>query len=1046
MANYVRQTEAKKMNMVNPYPGLRPFSTIDAQLFFGRSEEVEEMTANLMKNRILVITGGPGIGKTSLVNAGLIPSLMNQGDWIIFKTRPGSTPLKDLYSEINKNHGKDPSSASKTDTPEPAEIMHILSDMHKEYQAGVLIIVDQFEEIFTRNGMLSEDRQNKQREMFVDFLLQAAGQQAVPVHIIITIRSDFLDECFVFHEFSDFIDLYRYPINKLSVDNITRAIMGPLEVSNVSIQRDLVKKIITDIQDNPDSLPVLQHALMRTWHYWHARKEPETPISLEDYERLGSIDHAISKYADEAYGQLSDEEKEYCERLFRALTERDHKNRDICIPLRVSKLSEISQIPVEKVIRLADIFRREGRGFLTPGIDTPLDKNTVLRISHESLMTLWYRLDEWADNEYESVQMYLNLAEAAGLYQVGKAELWRPPELETALEWYRINKPNLAWAERHNPAFERTMVFLTTSEREYAIEEEDLFQEERRKRVLNRILAGILGVAAVIAIVIFSIQHTRKPVPATQEVMQTRTEEPDGSTQAQTSSEEPAAITNENNQDITTGQAGNASPDLAAVSQPDADKNAGLQAGNQTDENMNRQAVNHEVITRNQAEVPAPDRSATVNKPNTTENRTSATQSNSEPASRRTESQTSVPEVVLTTQKVLPVIKSMTNQSVSSSGDPDLHALLAYQAFLFNKEYNKDNFDAGIYTGLYQSVKTFRGNDFNVYEGHTNAVRSVDFMPNSSSFFSGGSDGTIMKWSLDNQQKKPSTILSGHNIIDLVKVSPNGKWLLFAESNAGLNLINLSGRNYTPDLMTGSEKNIRTIALAPDNNSVYTAGLDNYIEFWNITVRAARKLTDTESRVNALVVSPDGLLLAGGLRNGQLTIWKLKDNLQNQVVRGDNSDAIQSLSFSKNGRYLACGTLNGNILVYNTGNFQLIGTLKGHKARVTSLAFSPDGSRLVSGSYDGQVLLWDFANMDSQPVKMTDNAGFIFTVAFSPDGNYFVSGSAKEPRLVARPAKASLLASQICMLVKRDMTKEEWDTYVGNDIPYRKTCSGTGSN
>ncbi len=1052
MANYMRHTEAKKMNLVNPYPGLRPFSTRDTQIFFGRSKEIDDVVRNLMKNRFAAITGSPGSGKTSLVNAGVIPALMYNGEWIVFRTRPGVRPLLGLYSEILKKQGKEPLETPPLKSPEPEVILKALREMHKEYQAGILIFIDQFEEIFTQKISSNEEIYRKYLENYVNFLLQTVSQQDIPVHIITTIRTDFLEECSVFSEFSDLIDLHQYPLQRLMPDDITRVIMGPLEITGVGIQRELVKRMLNDVSDNPDLLPVLQHALMKTFLAWSQRKKEDSPVSIPDYEELGSIDHAISKSADEAYGQLTEEDKGYCERIFRALSERDFQNRDVCIPLKISRVSEITQVPVEKIIRITDVFRREGRGFITPSIDVPLDKNSVISVSHESLMKLWYRLDEWADEEYESVQMYLKLAEAAELYQVGKAELWRSPELESALEWYRNKKPNLAWAERYNPAFERTIVFLTTSEREFAAEEEEHFQEEKRKRILNRVLTSILAIAAIIAIVIFSLQRVQKPSSEKQEtiavnpgennpasgdntvnpgetnpsVKADKENEVTGTTPPSQSVQKPA----ENANQPVTGENGREAEQSPVIETQPKTKGENNDIGAQRE---NPPPVNIEppVKDNNRKEVTA-KRDATVQ---TEEN---------EPSTKADEP--AVKSVTLTPAKMLPVIKSLAGQSLNTSNDPSLNALLAYQAYQFNNEFNNGTSSAAIYNGLYMAMKNLRGDNYNVYEGHSNAVRTLDFLPGTSIFFSGGSDGKLLKWDLSTESNKPSTILSGRNIIDVIDVTPNGKWLLFAERGNGLNLINLSGNTGSPDQMTGSDKNIRTIAVAPDNNTVYTAGFDNYIEIWNITVRSAKKLTDTESMVNSLAVSPGGDLLAGAMRNGKTMIWKLKDNMKSLAISTNENDAVQSVRFSQGGSLLACGTLSGKIMIFRTSDLSLVNTFNGHKARVTSLEFSPDGEKLVSGSYDGTVILWDLTGSSGQPITLTDNAGFVFTVGFSPDGNYFLSGSAKEPRLVARPAKASIPASRICPLVKRDMTTDEWNKFVGSDIPYRKTCSGGGSD
>jgi WD40 repeat protein len=149
---------------------------------------------------------------------------------------------------------------------------------------------------------------------------------------------------------------------------------------------------------------------------------------------------------------------------------------------------------------------------------------------------------------------------------------------------------------------------------------------------------------------------------------------------------------------------------------------------------------------------------------------------------------------------------------------------------------------------------------------------------------------------------------------------------------------------------------------------------------------------------------------------------------------------VLSLRFSPNGRYLACGTQNGNIILFRTSDYEISRVLSGHTARVTEIDFSSNSQFLASSGYDGKVLYWSLANADS-PVILDDNGGFVFAVNFSSDGNYIASGSAHENRLVVRPAQLSQLADRICFLVSRNLTQAEWRNYVGNDIPYQKTCS-----
>ncbi|MGC9344747.1 MAG: WD40 repeat domain-containing protein, partial [Bacteroidales bacterium] len=188
-------------------------------------------------------------------------------------------------------------------------------------------------------------------------------------------------------------------------------------------------------------------------------------------------------------------------------------------------------------------------------------------------------------------------------------------------------------------------------------------------------------------------------------------------------------------------------------------------------------------------------------------------------------------------------------------------------------------------------------------------------------------------------------------------------------------------------------------------------------------------------------ISPDGNSLVGGTRDGKTIVWNTSGDYEANVIYNDPGNAVQSVSYSPNGRYLACGTLNGNVLVFRAGSYELITELPGHTARVTEIDFSPNSSYLASSAYDGKILLWNMANLRGGPAVFNDNGGFVFTVRFSTDGKNLVGGSAQESRLVSRPVSATQLADRVCFLVSRNFTQAEWDRFVAPDIPYEKTCS-----
>ncbi|HMQ01379.1 MAG TPA: High-affnity carbon uptake protein Hat/HatR, partial [Cyclobacteriaceae bacterium] len=263
----------------------------------------------------------------------------------------------------------------------------------------------------------------------------------------------------------------------------------------------LTQQLLNDLGDNPDQLPILQHALMRTWNYWAKYKDyEEESLDLKHYEAIGTMSEALSMHANEAYDELNEEQKHICEVLFKAITEKRGENFGIRRPTKLNEIAAIADVAEDDVIEVIEYFRQPGRSLLTPAAGTPLNSKSIIDISHESLMRIWTRLKNWVDDEAEAVQMYLRLAEAANMYQVGKAGLWRPPDLQLALNWQAKHKPTLVWGQRYHPAYERTMIFLEYSKKEFETEQRIKEMEQKRRLRNARRTAVVLATATVISL------------------------------------------------------------------------------------------------------------------------------------------------------------------------------------------------------------------------------------------------------------------------------------------------------------------------------------------------------------------------------------------------------------------------------------------------------------------------------------------------------------------------------------------------------------------
>jgi tetratricopeptide (TPR) repeat protein len=468
-------------SFTNPFPGLRPFETDEYRLFFGREGQSDSLITRLQRSRFLAVVGTSGSGKSSLVRAGLLPALrggMMAGagsGWRICIMRPGSDPIGNLALALAD---KDVLLEAGAGLP-PAEAEAVIEATLRRGSLGLvevarqarlaaheklLVVVDQFEELFRFRAARASSSTGDDASAFVKLLLEASQQPDLSIYVVPTMRSDFLGDCAQFQGLPEAINDGQYLIPRMTRDERRFAITGPVGVTRGKITEPLVNRLMNDVGDNPDQLPILQHALMRTWDYWAAHRRNGEPIGLEHYEAVGTMSDALSKHADEAFDDLPDERSRLiAEILFKALTERGADNREIRRPTCLKDICAIANATALEVGAVIDVFRGGGRSFLMPPAGVALQPETVIDISHESLIRNWLRLKEWVKDEAESARIYRRLAGAATDYRDGAGGLLDDVTLQYVLRWRERSKPDRAWGVRYRPEFDSAMAYLEES-------------------------------------------------------------------------------------------------------------------------------------------------------------------------------------------------------------------------------------------------------------------------------------------------------------------------------------------------------------------------------------------------------------------------------------------------------------------------------------------------------------------------------------------------------------------------------------------------------
>ena len=499
--------------MDNPYPGLRPFQADETHLFFGRDEQRTELLGRLRKSRFLAVVGTSGSGKSSLVRAGLLPGLYGgfmaggASRWRIVDTRPGGDPIGRLAKALDSKDALRPEDDDDHISFTEAALrrtslglINVVKEARLPEGERVLVLVDQFEELFRFIDTARTDRARDDASAFVKLLLAAAEQNDVPIYVIITMRSDFLGDCARFRGLPEAINDGQYLIPRLTRDQRREAITGPASVSGVTLSPTLVNRLLNDVGDTPDQLPILQHALMRTFDRWQVEHPDADTIDLDDYEDVGGMSHALSRHADAVFKGLGDnlstEERRrrwhIAEKLFKCITDVGKGGRKIRRLAKLQDIAAVAKVSVEEVAAVIDAFRQKNNSFLMPPIAEQLSPDSYIDISHESLIRNWSRLDRWVDQEAESARDYCLLAQKAELHQKGEEDLLGRQALRVANEWKENQQPTAAWAERYGADFESAMDFLAKSDARVTARR---VAQERRKRIRKAVT-----ISAVIAI------------------------------------------------------------------------------------------------------------------------------------------------------------------------------------------------------------------------------------------------------------------------------------------------------------------------------------------------------------------------------------------------------------------------------------------------------------------------------------------------------------------------------------------------------------------
>jgi WD40 repeat protein len=1030
----------------NPFPGLRPFESSETHLFFGRDGQSEELLRRLKRTRFLAVVGTSGSGKSSLVRAGLLPALQGGlmasagSDWRIAILRPGGDPIGNLARALaspavlgaREEKGADMQAVMAETTLRRSSLglVDLVSrartkvddngqPFFPDYE-NLLVVVDQFEELFRFKQLIEEEKSQEDAAAFVKLLLEAVGQNdEKKIYVVLTMRSDFLGDCSQFFELPEAINNGQYLIPRMTRDERREAISGPVAVGQGAISEPLVNQLLNDVGDNPDQLPILQHALMRTWDHWLGHRNGE-PIDIPDYNAIGGMAEALSRHADEAYAELDDAQKTIAEKLFKGLTEKGTDNREIRRPMEIGEICELTGANEAAVIAVVEVFRREGRSFLMPpptdaltGAPVHLNRESLIDISHESLIRNWDRLKTWVEEEARSARIYSRLAQTAVLHKEGDAGLWRDPDLGVALTWRKDSNPNQVWAKRYHPEFPLAMSFLDES---VAAREAQIAGEEARRRKeikRTRLTALIFAVAFLFSLAMGVYAYGQKNEAQRQ-----------GANALRAKDEAVAALTDAREQRTKAEtQAGIANRESANASKEreKADKQTEIA------EEKRLEAETQSRIADNQLE----------------ENRHLLYDANVDLAEQAYKDEDF--------GKLREVLDSYPRQPGAGTSGRDVLGFEWHRFWrISHAESETLTLDPEIFAVAFSSdgktlattsqkiriklLDLSKRTEIGVLDGHVEKILRMKFSPDGKMLATASDDGIIVLWDVVHKQKL-RTLQTNTRNPHSIEFSPDGKMLAAGcspdddhqkltlwDTASGRELTAVAGfsvAKFSPDgtrlVATGyagplksidthppyreaihelGGEKISDLAFSPDGKKLVTAATDGTIYWFDLVREKQLGFAGSHQWPTGLAFSPDSKTLAILMgSDSTLHLWETESGAKlGTLNRG--GEPIYALTFSDSNTLVTGGGKGVKLwnlpevleqLVIKDDSISLRDSISGI-AR-SRIALSPDGTILATVS-NGRVKFRDAKTLEERKdsPRLNSSSSEVSSLAFSPDG------------------------------------------------------------
>lgn len=976
----------------SPYVGLTPYTVQDTEYFFGRAKDTEIITANLVAARLTLLYGASGVGKSSVLQAGVIHGLQAQAQReiqengapeyiVVYFNRWRDDPIPALLKAV--------ADAMPTTTPiellPETPLVETLRQCSEQTGAELLVILDQFEEYFLYH-------QNVDGEgTFAAEFPRAVKQSDLRVNFLLSFREDALSllDRFKGHVPNLFKNLLR--LKHLNLNAARDAIVEPIRKYNhlrptgtppVEIEPALVEAILVQVQvghvvlgetgrgalhqDNAEAeieTPYLQLVMTRLWD--QERNDGSNILRIETLERLGGAEAIVRAHLQSAINALTAKQQQIVASVFDHLVT-PSGSKIAQTPRDLAKYAEVSEQELGSVLdRLASGQNRILRT-VSPSPEQP--DAPRYEIFHDVLSDA---ILEWSAN-YEKEQ---ERRKAEARAEQDRAESEKELRRQQAEERAEGAKQRAEAEERARREAEKR-----AEAEEHARREAEKSATALRQRALILVAAFVLALLAVGAALFFLTQSNANLYKAT--------------------SAEKTAVANEH-----------IANQAQAAAQAEKQR---AEAERRISESLHLAAQS--VVERDQSY----DASLLLG--------VEAVKLD-ENFQARNNLYTALDTQLLTT------LRGHTNAVSTVAFNPDGKTLAT--------------------GGLDNTIRLWNvatGKPLGSSLMGQSAISSVAFSPDGKILASGSAEGIIRLWDLTSGKQIGAPLTGLTEGVLSVALSPDGKTLAAGSSDNKIQLWDVATGKPLGSPLTGHSDAVTSVAFSPDGKILASGSSDRTIRLWNVASGdlIGEPFTGHTNAVTGVALSPDGKVLASGSFDKTIRLWDVASGKQIFEPFVGHSDNVLSVAFSREGTTLASGGADKIIWLWDVASGKPLWTLVGHTDAVRSLEFSPDGKTLASGSADNTTRIWDVSSARELQV-LRGHGNRVWSAAFSPDGTRIVTASddktarvwdaaTRQELAVLRGHESSVYSAvfspdgKTIVTASADQTARVWDTASGKEL------------